>query len=170
MNNEQNVFSASDNFQMPARPSSFLNVLTILTIIGSIYTLFSSVWAFFSAQKSYTDLKKVMDSGDLDAAPAFVKGMVNAETLEMARKMMENKWPVMILGVMGAILCLYGAIEMRKLKKQGYFLWMAGEIIPILGMTVLIGMGKFGGLQLLGYLFPLAFIIMYTLHRKELVD
>ena len=169
MNNQQN-FSASDNFQMPAKPSSFLNVLTILTIIGSIYTLFSSIWSFFTSEKSYMDLKKVMDSGDLDSAPAFVKSMVNAETLEMARKMMENKWPVMILGVMGAVLCLYGAIEMRKLRKQGYFLWMAGEILPVLGMTVLIGVGQFGAMQIIGYLFPVAFIIMYTIHKKELIN
>lgn len=168
--NTTNPFSGADHFMMPQKPSGMLNALTVLTIIGSIFSLFSSVWSFFTAEKSYNDMKKVMSSGELDQAPAFVKGMVNAETMEMTRLLLENKWPILFMGILGAVLCLAGAFQMRKLQKQGYFLWMAGEILPILGTIVLLGSGSFKGWAALAYLFPIGFIIMYTISKKELVN
>ncbi len=153
---------------MPKGPSSFLNALTILSIIGSIFGLLSAPYSFFTAEKNYNNIKQVISSGSLDGAPAFVKGMVNEKTLEMSRLMLENKWPMMIITILGSLLCLYGALEMRKLKSQGYFLWLTGELIPIAGLLFFIGSTPFSGFSALGYLFPLAFIIFYTLHRKEL--
>ena len=70
------------------KPSSGLNIVTILTIVGSILGLISSVWTFISAKKSYETMKTTMDSGKLDDAPGWAKGMMTPEMLEMSRKAM----------------------------------------------------------------------------------
>ena len=165
-NQTENPFGNSP--ELNAKPSSGLNVITILSIIGSAFGLLQSVWSFFSAQKTYDDLKKMMDSGDLENAPGFVKSMVNKNMLDMTEKMLENKVPILVLSLLGAALCLYGAIEMRKLKSQGYILWLIGELLPIGTLLIFVGAGAFSGFSLIGYLFPLVFIVLYTVYRKEL--
>jgi len=149
--------------------SSGLNVITILTIIGSIVSLLSSVWTFISAKKSYESLRATMESGSLDNAPKWVRGMLTPEMLETTRKMLENKFPLLIVGVLGSLLCLYGALEMRKFKKQGYMLWLVGEILPMIVLFLLIGSNAFAGWSLISLLFPIIFIILYTLYKKELL-
>ena len=161
-------------FNTPAegnlKPSTGLNVITILSIIASVMGILQAAWSYFNAQKSYDDLKKLMDSGGLENAPGFVKNMVNKDTLLMSEKMLDNKVPILVLSILGAALCLYGAIAMRKLKAQGYTLWLIGELLPIATMMIFIGAGAFAGFALIGYLFPLVFIILYTVYRKELVN
>ncbi len=149
--------------------SSGLNVITILTIIGSVVSLLSSVWTFISAKKSYESLRATMESGSLDNAPKWVRGMLTPEMLETTRKMLENKFPLLIVGVLGSLLCLYGALEMRKFKKQGYMLWLVGEILPMIVLFLLIGSNAFAGWSLISLLFPIIFIILYTLYKKELL-
>jgi hypothetical protein len=36
----------------------------------------------------------------------------------------QNKLPVLILGLTGVVLCLAGALQMSKLRMQGYYLWL----------------------------------------------
>ena len=106
----------------------------------------------------------------MEDAPSWMKSMMGPDMLELSRKMYESRMPVLLIGLLGSILCLYGAIEMRKLKKQGYPLWLAGEILPIIGMGVIIGKASFSGLSAISLLFPAVFIILYTVYRKELTN
>jgi len=158
-----NPFEVENN-----KPSSVLNVLTILSIIGSILALIQAVFGYFTAEKNYENMKKAMNNADMENAPGFVKSMFNEKTLMMAEHMADNKLPIMLTGVLGAVLCLWGAIEMRKLKKQGYALWMTGELLPMVALSIIIGEAAFSGLNLIGYVFPIVFIILYTVYRKEL--
>ncbi len=155
--------------QMPAKPSSTLNVLTILTIVASILEIPRAVFSYVNAAADYERLKTLMSAGDLQKAPDFVKGFVNENTLQMAEKMMENRLPMLIAYLAGALLCLAGAFAMRKLKAQGYFLWLIGELLPILATALFVGLGAFSGFTLIGYIFPVSFIVLYTIYRKELI-
>ncbi len=146
-----------------------LNVLTILSIIGSILAIGGSLWSFFTAKSSYEKTKEMMESGQMDKAPSWAKGMMSPEMLEMQRKMLENKMPIMILGLVAGVLCLYGAMEMRKRKKQGYILWLIGELLPVITSVIFLGMAALQGFGLLMLLFPAIFIILYTVNRKELI-
>ena len=163
--NEQNPFEMNMN-----KPSAMLNVMTILSIIGSIFALFSSGVSFFLADKNAENIEKAMQAGSLDGAPGFVKSFVNKDALEMAQKMADNKLPILILTMVGAVLCLYGAIEMRKLKAQGFWIWLAGELLPIVTLLIFVGTTIFAGFSFIGYLVPLAFVIMYAVCRKELIN
>lgn len=163
------IMTDSINFREEDKPtlSSGLNVLTILTFIGSGIALLSAFWTYFTVEKSYQTILKAQENmGD---APAFVKSFMGPEMLENARKSVENKLPILILTVVGAALCIYGAMEMRKLKKQGFILWLAGEILPIAGTAIFLGFALFKGLAALFLLIPVAFIILYAVQYKNLV-
>lgn len=177
LNLDENYFTMSqgtsgadslNEFENSKLPSS-LNVLTILTIIACCLFFIGEIYGFVTAKKSYEETKQLIESGKLDEAPGFVKGMVNENTLKLQKKRMENKMPIMVLGVVGLGLCFYGALEMRKRKKQGYTFWLIGELLPFVTTFIFIGASAFSGMGLLYCLFPLIFIILYTVNRKHLV-
>ncbi len=157
------------NFSEEDKPtlSTGLNVLTILTFVGSGILLISSIWTFMSAEKSYESIVKAQEN--MASAPAWVKGMMGPEMVEMAKKTMENKIPILLLNLVGVALCAYGAMEMRKLKKQGFILWLAGEVVPIIASFLFVGIGVFKGFSSIILLFPIIFIILYAVQRKNLV-
>ena len=167
--NETNSASNVLNFAEGEKPTlpSGLNVLTILTFVGSGLAFLSSIWSFTNADKGYKDIVAAQDK--LADAPAWAKGMMGPGMVEIARKSMENKLPILLLGLVATALCVYGAIEMRKLKKQGFILWLAGEILPIVSGVLFIGTGMFTGFTLIMMLFPAIFIILYVVQRKNLI-
>ena len=150
----------------PSLPSG-LNILTILTFVGCAISLISSIWSYTNADKSY---KQLVDSQDkLAEAPAWAKSMMGPEMVEIAKKSMQNKLPILLLGIVATALCIYGAIEMRKLKKQGFILWLVGEILPIITGILFIGTGMFSGFGLIALMFPIVFIVLYLVQRKYLI-
>lgn len=167
MNQERDTLNVHE-FEKQKLPTG-LNVLTILTIIGCVFGYIMSFWGFANAKKQVEETRKLIDSGELDKVPGFMKGMVGPEALAMQERMLENKLPILILGLVATSLCLWGALEMRKLKKQGYTFWLAGELLPFATTLLFIGTNAFSGLGLLGALFPIIFIILYTVNRKHLV-
>jgi len=157
-------------FEAPTKPSSVLNTLTILTIIWSVISILQNVYTFLSIEKSYAEMQKLMGSNGLENAPGFVKNFVNKDTLLQLESAMHNKIPILILGVFGAILCIAGAIEMRKLKAHGYTFWICGELLPILSTIIFIGINAYAGFSLMSLIFPVLFVILYSVYRKELVN
>jgi hypothetical protein len=147
--------------------STGLNVLTILTFIGCAVGFIGLIWNYTNAEKAYKDIQAAQEK--LSEAPAFVRGMMGPEMVEVTRKMLENKLPILLLGIVSTALCLYGAIEMRKLKKQGFLLYIAGEVLPIVSSLLFIGAGSFKGFGLLGVIIPVIFIILYAVQKKNLV-
>jgi len=53
---------------------------------------------------------------------------------------------------------------MHKLQKQGFFIYVAGQLIPIIYTFVTVGVG-FG---LIGVIIPIVFIVLYATQLKEL--
>ena len=161
-----------ENFMNPMEENklpSALNVLTILTFIGSGIGLISSCYNFFAADKQVANMEDALTK--MDKAPEFMKNMINQETLEMTKTMAANKFPILIFGLVGIILCVMGALQMRKLKMQGYYLWLIGEILPVIASVIFIGVGIFKGIAgIFLVIFLLVFIILYTVQRKHLKD
>jgi len=157
-----------DEFNEQKLPSS-LNILTILTIIACCIFMLFEIYGFATAKTSYEKTKEVIDSGKVNEMPEFARKFVTPEALEMQKKRMENKLPILILGVVSLGLCFYGALEMRKRKKQGYIFWLIGEILPVATTLLFIGTAAFGGFAVLFWLIPVIFIILYTVNRKHLV-
>jgi len=81
-----------------------------------------------------------------------------------------------ILNLVAALVCLLGVIQMWKLKKMGFYIYLVGEIAPLAISFATIGFaGMFnlaGGIMAmavaLGFFFSLAFIIMYAINLKHM--
>jgi hypothetical protein len=166
MSSQPNDVLDFNDGQKPALPSA-LNVLTILTFIGCALGFIGGIWQYFRAEKGYNDLVKAQ--ANIEQAPAWARKMMGPEALEMARKSMEFKLPILLLTLVGSALCLWGALEMRKLKKQGFLLWVAGEFLPLIGSLAFLGMGMLSGFYLIGLAFPIIFLILYAVNKKHLI-
>ncbi|MEO7307730.1 MAG: hypothetical protein ABIR78_05070 [Ferruginibacter sp.] len=145
---------------------SGLNVLTILTFIGCAWELYKSVSNFFGGAKS---LEKFENSQEkLAEGPAWLRKLAGPEVHDMMVQAIDNKVPLLIIGMVATILCLYGALQMRKLKKEGYVLWLVGEVLPYVSIAIFLP-AFFNTLFVYFVVVPLLFIILYTMQRKHLV-
>jgi hypothetical protein len=144
-----------------------LNVLTILTFVGCGIGLIFSILAFTGAQKNYDNMVDLQ--GKMESAPAFSKSMMGPDPVGLAQKSLENRTPMLLLGLVGIALCLYGAIQMRKRKKTGFTIYVIGQIVPFLPMFIFIGIGLFSTFSLaLAFAFPIIFVILYASQLKHL--
>jgi hypothetical protein len=160
---------SDSNFKEEGKPKlpTFLNVLTILTFVWSAYEIYTHIRNFTNGAKSLADLQKAQ--GQMENAPAWAKKFAGPEMVELLQKSIDNRVPLIIINLIAVSLCVFGAIEMRKLKKQGYWLWLFGELLPYIGTAIFIGGAFFNSFLALFMIFPIIFIILYTTQRKNLV-
>lgn len=150
----------------PPKISSTLNVLTILTFIGC------GIGALLTcAMPAINDfLLKMMDKAQSSGKELSASDI---EKMEKGRAAIElykhNMIPLMITSIVGILLCFVGALWMRKLKKDGYWLYVAGEIAPVIATVFIMGTAQFSGINILSLLIPVVFVILYTTQRKYLV-
>jgi len=148
----------------PRKLPEMLNVLTILTFIGSGLGLISAFWSFARARASY----EALSSANLDQLPDWVKRLSGGDPLETARKALDNRVPILILGLVGCGLCIYGAMEMRKLKKTGFTVYIIGELLPVISAVMFFGNGATGIGAIFSYCIYILFIVLYTTQLKHL--
>ncbi len=155
-----------EEINKPKLPTG-LNVLTILTFIACAWELYSNIKNFLGGAKALAELEKAQEK--MAEAPSWAKKFAGPEVMEMMQKSLDNKVPILIIGMIGTILCLYGALQMRKLKKEGYLLWLTGELLPIIGTVIFLPV-FFNTIFVYFLIFPLMFIILYTFQRKHLIN
>jgi hypothetical protein len=159
--------SAQETFlEEPKKIPDMLNVLTILTFVGSGLFSLTSIWGFFKAQDSYD--KMVEAQSKVDTLPDFAKKFVSPEMVEMTRKALENRVPILILSLISYALCTYGALQMRQFKKTGFTIYLVGELLPIVAGAIFIGMAYGGFTAIFGYAIYAVFIILYATQLKYL--
>jgi hypothetical protein len=155
------IHDVQDDNKLP----SGINVLTILTFIGSGIAFLGGLYTYFTAEKSYEMVK----SGQFKDLPSSAKKFMPANFEEIAMKGYENRLPIMVLGIVGAVLCIYGAMEMRKRKKQGFYVYVVGALLPLLSSALFMGVGAtFGGFGLIGVAITALFIGLYAAQQKHL--
>jgi hypothetical protein len=160
-----------DENNKPKLPSG-LNVLTILSFIGCALQLLGGLWNFANAKKSYDEMDKVIEAMNSGSIPGWMKSMMGdpEQFRELMTKSYENRIPILLLSLVAIALCFYGVMQMRKLKKQGYLLYVIGEILPFLGQVLFIGMFTLtGGTGIFFICITVLFILLYTMQRKHLV-
>ena len=149
--------------------SSTLNVLTILTFIGcGIGTLLVLL----------TPVINKFFLGFIDKAKSSGRELTAKELgdIEKTKSLMElsqaNLVPLMAVGLVSMGLCLAGAIMMRKLKKDGFWVYTGGELLPLIANFIILGMVQFTGVMavVFGVGLPLLFVILYASQRKYLVN
>lgn len=146
---------------------TMLNVLTILTFIGSAFQLVSIPLSKFGMKFA----KQAMDN------PEVLEKLSERDLQDIEKQgrafdmMMANTTPLWIVVILSAALCVYGAIQMRKLKKDGFYIYSVGEILPVIGYVIIIGWDlTFINNQ--SYFFnigiPLLFIALYASQLKHM--
>jgi hypothetical protein len=80
--------------------------------------------------------------------------------------MMDNRLPILIIGLLGCFLCFYGALEMRKLKKTGFSIYILGDIVPF-ATGIFIGFDTFATISYGVVLaITILFVILYSSQLK----
>jgi hypothetical protein len=146
--------------------------LTILTFIGCALQLLSSIWSYITAEETYRNKDKMIEQMNSGEMPDAVKNMMGdpAQFDALITAGYENRLPILLLGIVSLVLCFWGALQMRKLKKQGYLIYVIGELMPFLTMALFLGTASFSGLGF--YItagIAILFILLYTSQRKHLV-
>ena len=151
--------------------STGLNVLTILTFIGSAIQLVSGIWGFVNAKTTYEKSDKMLADLNKEGVPDFARKMVGdpEKFKELVTKSFENRLPILIITLVSVALCVYGAMQMRKLKKQGFTFYLIGELLPFLAIILFIGSVGFAGMSFMfSVVIALLFIILYALQLKNM--
>ncbi|MBI5218716.1 MAG: hypothetical protein HY958_07295 [Bacteroidia bacterium] len=153
----------SETKKMPV----FLKVLCILSFVGVGLAIISSIWGYFAAKAVSAVSQGFADLGD-KLAEGQASGQMNAAMDSVNASL---KWAGVnaIVGVIAALICLIGVIMMWKLKKTGYYIYIIGEIAPVIAGAVLMGGSFFGGMAIaMSLVVPIAFIVMYGLNLKHM--
>ncbi|MEZ5045646.1 MAG: hypothetical protein R2831_01495 [Chitinophagaceae bacterium] len=145
---------------------SNLNVLTILTYIGSAFAFIGGIYSYFTICKSV----EKMNSIDLDDLGGGMMQKMVEGSMVLAEKQCDNKLLILIATLLCTALCFWGAMQMRNLKKQGFLIYSVGEILLPIITIILLGSGSMGGLLMItGLIIPILFIILYYTQRKHLI-
>lgn len=148
----------------PRRLPSTLNVLTILTFVGCGIGVFGAIFAFVRAQSNYDLLSS--NSGN-NVGQEFVRKIAGADPVEIARKSLENRVPILLLTLISIVLCILGAIVMRNLKKNGFYFYAVGEILPICITPIFVSTGPMVSITgIFGMIIPVVFLILYATQLK----
>ena len=155
-----------NDFQPKPLPVA-LNVLTILTFIGcaigAIFTL-ATPWLM---KFSLSMINKAAETGTDQTPKQIADAEASRKVIELTQA---NMTPLLLIGAAGIVLCFIGALMMRKLKKDGFWIYVSGQVLPIIGSLALLGMAQFTGVtSYIIFLIPVVFIILYSMQRKYLV-
>lgn len=138
----------------------FLKVLCIFSFIGIGVYIVTYVLGYVTliASSSVSEsITSEFNDPSVDSAIASMDPLVKNGTLYY------------ILSLVACVLCLVGVIMMWKLKKSGFFIYLVGEIAPIILPFILLGgFGALGFFSIILSFVPIAFIIMYALNYRHL--
>jgi hypothetical protein len=156
--------------QRPKGLPGMLNVLTILTFIGCALSYISSCYSYFTNNDPDKQIQKLNEAKEKVGDSGFGAKMIDS-SIEMVQKSYDNRYLLLISGLIFTTLCLIGAMQMRKLKKTGYYYYLVGELAPIVLMAGLFGSSFFGAFALLfATLISVIFVILYSTQLKHLVN
>lgn len=147
----------------PAIPGG-INVLSILSFIGSGFQIIGGIIAYFIipySVKSLPETRAFEKTREAKPFSGFLKWSADA-TL----KQYEYRLPLMIVTIVTALFCIYGVLQMRKLKKQGFAVYSAAELALPLFTAVLIDVWS----SLFGFVIAVLFIILFAVQRKHLTQ
>ncbi len=159
-----NQFHDSLNIEQPEgkKLPGMLNVLTILTFIGCAIGLIGSLYNYFTVCNKINEMNAL---GDDNPMAGYMESMA-----ESMQRQCDMKMPILLITLVCLVLCFVGAMQMRKLKKSGFYTYTIGEIIPPVAMLILVGGGSgfMGAMMIVGFIIPIVFIILYATQLKHM--
>lgn len=162
MEDQTTLDSNLDN--TPTKRTTFVTVLCILSFIAIGTTLLSNLISI--ATYSVADqemmaeiMEDSMDQMGDSAGSGFIESIFST-----SMDAMEYQIPLAIVSIIAQLFCLFGCLQMWKMKKMGFYLYLLGEWVPAIVSMVLLG-AFFG---IVGAIVPIIFSILYGLNVKDM--
>jgi len=161
----------------PEKRPTFLTWLCILTFIGSGWAIVSDTGAYSTAHKTATMFSqniKVQINDSTIQNGVTVKGNHSPMRVKMKASLSkifkeDNIRKTAIGGLVAALLTLAGGLFMWKLKRTGFYLYVAGVVAGILVPFFVFGNDLMAiGASSFTNFFGLIFIALYAVNWKSL--
>ena len=147
----------------PKKIPTFLLVICILTFVGSGFGILGSLFSFASANLVSNINSEYREQMETQQTPSFLKSMFESAS--------ENSTPAKIremalVKLVSCLLTLFGAILMLRLKKPGFYLYVAGIVIYI-ALPIYYFHGFIGAASGIFYaIIGIGFVVMYAVNLK----
>ena len=166
--------------QEPHLRPTLLTVLCILTFIGSGWLIVSNAWSYSRASQSATmfssaGINRTDDStlqkdsvfkGDRRNRSPFGEKMMSSLSKMLTA---ENIRKSAIANIISGFFTLLGAFLMWRLRRNGFYLYVAGVVISLVVPFYLYGNNLIAiGVSSFWSFFGLVFIALYALNLKSL--
>ena len=158
--------------EMPAskeRPA-FLTALCVLTFIAVPLYVVLNVEAFIVEKASVDSMQSMYDAAKSMQDMGGMGDMANSY-MDEAMHGIYMMYITFLSQAACALLCLGGALMMWRMKKAGFFLYAAGEIVPVIIAFFTMSTGTFADVSL--YVMPvlgvhaLTMTVLYGLNLKH---
>lgn len=167
----ENPFEEKQNG--PVRPT-FLLVICILTFIGSGWSVLSNLFSIFTSGMMDSSLQmeqysNMMGNIEGSASSSFLTGFLNS-SMEVLQATAAHAREIAVMQLVLSVISLLGAIMMFQLRRFGFFLYTAAQILALFVLPYFAG---FSTLVVIGMLWSafisLIFIILYAVNLRYMV-
>jgi hypothetical protein len=159
----------SDSPNQAERPKTLtlLCMLTFISCISGLWTQSDRLWnpgvVADQTREIFEQIQENMEAQATDANAAMVEGMFDSIREEATADTIQLSAIIMLIY---ESLTLYGAYLMYSLQKRGFYFYLAGIAVVIVGPLLLIG-GWLGIMTMLGgAFFSSIFALFYRAHLK----
>lgn len=150
----------------------FLTVLCILTFIGSGWGILSNLFSIFTADMlndSYIRMEQystLMGEIEDKGLPSFWANFLSS-SMEMAQIAMVHAREIATMQLMLGMVSLLGAVLMFCLRRVGFYLYAAAQVLMLLVFPYFAGFSPIVIVSLFGSaLFTVVFIAMYAVNVR----
>lgn len=167
----ENPFEEKQN--SPVRPT-FLLVICILTFIGSGWSVLSNLFSIFTSGMMDSSLQmeqysNMMGNIEGSASSSFLTGFLNS-SMEVLQATAAHAREIAVMQLVLSVISLLGAIIMFQLRRFGFYLYTAAQILALFVLPYFAG---FSTLVVIGMLWSafisLIFIILYAVNLRYMV-
>ena len=158
----------------PKKRPDFLTVICILTFIGSGFGIINNVTNYLNAdvltemgKQAIDQNREKVDSESSGEGKKLADQMMSGASAMMDKKKLKQNY---LLTVLSNIMTLAGALLMFRLRKSGYWLYVAGIVVLVATPLVIFGTGNLLSMSItmLFAAIGILFIILYSLQLRHL--
>ncbi|MFA9370579.1 MAG: hypothetical protein ACERIH_02630 [Labilibaculum antarcticum] len=152
----------------PKQRPGLLTALCILTFIGSGFGVLNNIFGMImSPIKNFLDpefFETALDNVDDEFARKFVE-----QAFEIAQKGIEHIFEISLTQFILYAASLTGAILMFQLKKNGFYIYTAAQVLLLFVTPAFIGFNLFVNIGMMfGSVFTILFIALYAINLKKM--
>jgi hypothetical protein len=150
-------------------------LITFLGIIGFIEVALSMELGLFRIFTGISlipanDIKNLSGIEKVKDLKVFTNDLFTGIDTQLVytNKVIDNSIFLGVISFLASVFCFIGIVWMWKLKKKGYYVYIVGEMLPIIATIALVGLSFTGTMAIISVLLPLVFIILWGINLKHM--